>query len=118
KDCDLPGAAEVLTAQKDVFSSFGVNAISQQECVMQHFISGIAALPDSTSGSMDAPTQRVLESSFKVCVPFQLAMASVLHLRSGIPTDAAACIAEHLTGKLSWADLFAPQTPQMKAKIQ
>jgi hypothetical protein len=116
--CDLAGAAEVLTAQKDIFSGLGVAAISQQECVMQHLITGIAALPDSTTGSMDTQTRKALESSFKACVPFGQAFASSLHVSKGIPTDAATCIADRMSGTITWDDLFAQQTPQVKAKIE
>jgi len=117
RDCDLAGAAEVLTAQKDIFSSLGVNDISQQECVMQHVINSLAALSDATTGSMDGHTRVALEAAFKTCVPLASALASSLHLDKGIPTDAAKCIADNLQGKVTWADLFA-DTPADKAKFE
>jgi len=118
RDCDLAGAAEVLTAQEDFFSKLGVADLAQQQCVMEHFISGIAALPDSTTGSMDIPTRRALESSFKGCVPFAEAFASTLHVSNGIPTDAATCIADRLGDVITWSDLFNDGSPPIKAKIE
>ncbi len=118
KACDLSGSAEVLTGQGNVFSDFGVHAIAQQQCVMEHFITGVAALSDHVTATMKPRVDAKLVASFQACVPISVGLAGVLASTTHGPTpDQARCIGSEMATTIHWTDLFKVDTPAGKQKL-
>ena len=117
RDCDLSGSAEVLTGQGNVFSEFGVHAIAQQQCVMEHFITGVAALNEHVTAGMKARIDARLVTAFQACVPISVGLASVLTTAHVSTPDQARCIGSEMATTIRWSDLFNVDTPAGKQKL-
>jgi hypothetical protein len=116
--CDLSGSAEVLTGQGNIFSKFGVHAISQQQCVMEHFISGVASLNDRITANLRPRIDAKLLASFQSCVPIGVGLTAIMSQISHPPTpDQAQCIGRDMATTIHWSDLFNITDPAVKQKF-